>query len=87
MINNGDNNQLGWQNANYGVIYDNLQARSKLRHHSAAVQVPIGLEEDFQGLIDLVHLKAYYFQGSSGFVPINDSLLVTSKNVLKQILF
>ncbi|XP_022770225.1 elongation factor G-1, mitochondrial-like isoform X2 [Durio zibethinus] len=42
------------------------QARSKLRHHSAAVQVPIGLEENFQGLIDLVRLKAYYFHGSSG---------------------
>ncbi|KAI9078460.1 hypothetical protein K1719_039556 [Acacia pycnantha] len=42
------------------------QARSKLRHHSAAVQVPIGLEEDFKGLVDLVQLKAYYFHGSSG---------------------
>ncbi|KFK37297.1 hypothetical protein AALP_AA4G239000 [Arabis alpina] len=42
------------------------QARAKLRHHSAAVQVPIGLEEHFQGLIDLVHTKAYFFHGSSG---------------------
>ncbi|XP_010258866.1 PREDICTED: elongation factor G, mitochondrial-like [Nelumbo nucifera] len=42
------------------------QARSKLRHHSAAVQVPIGLEEEFQGLVDLVQLKAYFFHGSNG---------------------
>ncbi|XP_039143335.1 LOW QUALITY PROTEIN: elongation factor G, mitochondrial-like [Dioscorea cayenensis subsp. rotundata] len=42
------------------------QARSKLRHHSAAVQIPIGLEEDFQGLVDLVQLKAYYFHGANG---------------------
>ncbi|KAL3348820.1 hypothetical protein AABB24_022135 [Solanum stoloniferum] len=42
------------------------QARSKLRHHSAAVQVPIGLEDDFKGLIDLVQSKAYYFHGSNG---------------------
>lgn len=42
------------------------QARAKLRHNSAAVQVPIGLEEDFEGLVDLVQLKAYYFHGSSG---------------------
>ncbi|KAF4402332.1 hypothetical protein G4B88_003253 [Cannabis sativa] len=42
------------------------QARSKLRHNSAAMQVPIGLEEDFKGLIDLVQLKAYYFRGTSG---------------------
>ncbi|GKB38201.1 elongation factor G-1, mitochondrial [Tanacetum coccineum] len=42
------------------------QTRKKLRHHSAAVQMPIGLEEDFQGLVDLVQLKAYYFRGSNG---------------------
>ncbi|KAL1328870.1 hypothetical protein AAHE18_12G000100 [Arachis hypogaea] len=30
------------------------QARSKLRHHNAAMQVPIGLEDDFEGLVDLV---------------------------------
>lgn len=45
-----------------------FQARSKLRHHSAAVQVPIGLEEEFQGLVDLVKMKAYYFRGSNGYV-------------------
>ncbi|KAJ7962082.1 Elongation factor G, mitochondrial [Quillaja saponaria] len=42
------------------------QARSKLRHHSAAIQVPIGLEDDFKGLVDLVQSKAYYFHGSNG---------------------
>lgn len=42
------------------------QARSKLRHHSAAVQVPIGLEDDFQGLVDLVEMKAYHYHGSNG---------------------
>ncbi|XP_050910056.1 elongation factor G-1, mitochondrial-like [Lathyrus oleraceus] len=42
------------------------QARSKLRHHNAAVQVPIGSEDVFKGLVDLVKLKAYYFHGSNG---------------------
>ncbi|XP_048334616.2 elongation factor G-2, mitochondrial [Ziziphus jujuba] len=61
------------------------QARSKLRHHSAAMQVPIGLEEDFKGLVDLVQLKAYYFHGSSGEkvvteeLPANMEALVTEK--------
>lgn len=61
------------------------QARSKLRHHSAAVQVPIGLEEDFDGLVDLVQLKAYYFHGSSGEnivtseIPTNMEALVAEK--------
>ncbi|GAB2301278.1 Elongation factor G-1, mitochondrial [Dionaea muscipula] len=61
------------------------QARSKLRHHSAAVQVPIGLEEDFQGLVDLVQLKAYYFHGANGEkvvtaeIPSNMESLVAEK--------
>lgn len=42
------------------------QARAKLRHQSAAVQVPIGLEEEFEGLVDLVELKALKFEGGSG---------------------
>ncbi|KAH9611428.1 hypothetical protein KSS87_009827 [Heliosperma pusillum] len=62
-----------------------LIARTKLRHHSAAVQVPIGLEEDFKGLVDLVKQKAYYFQGSNGEnivtdeVPTNMEALVAEK--------
>lgn len=32
------------------------------------MQVPIGLEEDFKGLVDLVQMKALYFHGSSGSV-------------------
>ncbi|KAI0500643.1 hypothetical protein KFK09_018859 [Dendrobium nobile] len=61
------------------------QARSKLRHHAAAVQVPIGLEEEFQGLVDLVEMKAYYFHGSNGEdivasdVPSNLEALVLEK--------
>ncbi|XP_061371307.1 elongation factor G-2, mitochondrial isoform X2 [Gastrolobium bilobum] len=61
------------------------QARSKLRHHSAAMQVPIGLEDDFKGLVDLVQLKAYYFHGSNGEkvvaeeVPADMEALVAEK--------
>ncbi|RLN11602.1 elongation factor G, mitochondrial [Panicum miliaceum] len=61
------------------------QARSKLRHHNAAVQVPIGLEEEFEGLVDLVEMKAFKFEGSSGQnvtaydVPSNMADLVTEK--------
>ncbi|KAA8515892.1 hypothetical protein F0562_019071 [Nyssa sinensis] len=50
------------------------QARSKLRHHSAAVQVPIGLEDDLEGLVDLVQLKAYYFHGSNGEKVVNEEI-------------
>ncbi|CAM8987355.1 unnamed protein product [Rhodiola kirilowii] len=61
------------------------QLRSKLRHHNAAVQVPIGLEENLEGLVDLVNLKAMYFHGPSGEtietaeVPENMLPFVTEK--------
>ena len=51
-----------------------LKARAKLRHQSAAVQVPIGLEEEFEGLVDLVELKALKFEGGSGCVPVLTSI-------------
>jgi translation elongation factor EF-G len=40
--------------------------RTKLRHNCAAVQVPIGLEGELAGLVDLIDMKAYSFEGSSG---------------------
>ena len=42
------------------------QLKSKLGHNAVALQVPIGLENDFQGVIDLITMKAYYFDGANG---------------------
>lgn len=42
------------------------QLRSKLGHNAIALQLPIGLETDFTGVVDLVALKAYYFDGENG---------------------
>lgn len=42
------------------------QARDKLRLNAAAVQLPIGLEDDHQGVVDLVDRAAYYFEGPRG---------------------
>lgn len=42
------------------------QLRSKLGHNAVAVQIPIGLESDFQGIIDLISMKAIYFDGENG---------------------
>lgn len=40
--------------------------RSKLDIHCAAVQIPIGIEDDLEGLVDLIEMKAYYPQGKNG---------------------
>ncbi|EPQ06429.1 Elongation factor G, mitochondrial [Myotis brandtii] len=42
------------------------QLRSKLNHNAAFVQIPIGLEGDFKGIIDLIEERAIYFDGDFG---------------------
>eukprot|EP00002_Diphylleia_rotans_P035103 TRINITY_DN761_c0_g1_i1.p1 TRINITY_DN761_c0_g1~~TRINITY_DN761_c0_g1_i1.p1 ORF type:complete len:739 (-),score=181.82 TRINITY_DN761_c0_g1_i1:299-2515(-) len=42
------------------------QIKKKLRLNVAALQVPIGSDDKFQGLVDLVKMKAFYFHGSNG---------------------
>ena len=42
------------------------QLREKLGHNAVMTQIPIGLENDLQGVVDLVTMKAYYFDGDNG---------------------
>lgn len=42
------------------------QINQKLRIAAAAIQVPIGSEDSFKGVIDLVRMKAIYNEGSRG---------------------
>jgi elongation factor G len=42
------------------------QLKTKLGHNSVMMQLPIGLEDKHEGVIDLVAMKAYYFEGENG---------------------
>ena len=42
------------------------QLRRKLNHNPVVLQIPIGLEGNFSGLVDLISMKAYYFEGAYG---------------------
>lgn len=42
------------------------QLRDKLGHNSVLMQLPIGLEDKHEGIIDLVSMNALYFEGDNG---------------------
>jgi elongation factor G len=57
-------NKLDRTGANPWKVIDQL--REKLHLNAHAVQLPIGLENDLLGIVDLVEEKAYYFEGPNG---------------------
>jgi len=42
------------------------QLREKLKHNAVMMQIPIGLEGDHEGIVDLIEMKAHYFDGANG---------------------
>ncbi len=57
-------NKLDRTGANPFRVIDQL--REKLKHNAVPVQIPIGLENDLVGIVDLVIMKAVYFEGKDG---------------------
>ncbi|MCS6999748.1 MAG: elongation factor G [Candidatus Kapabacteria bacterium] len=57
-------NKLDRAGANaYRVVQ---QLREKLHHDPVMINIPIGQEDQFQGVVDLLHMKALYFDGDNG---------------------
>lgn len=50
------------------------QMRSKLNHNAAFIQLPIGLESNCKGIIDLVTEKAMFFEGPLGTIVREDDI-------------
>lgn len=42
------------------------QINTKLKIPAAAIQIPMGAENEFEGVIDLIEMKAMYFEGPRG---------------------
>lgn len=57
-------NKLDRQGANPFRVCAALS--EKLKHNSVMAQLPIGLEEKHIGAVDLVKMKAYYYEGEAG---------------------
>ncbi|TLN25659.1 elongation factor G, partial [bacterium] len=42
------------------------QIREKLQQNAVMLQIPIGLENDLLGVVDLIEMRAIYFEGANG---------------------
>ena len=42
------------------------QLKEKLGHNAVVLQVPIGMEANFKGVVDLISMRAIYFDGENG---------------------
>jgi elongation factor G len=56
-------NKMDRSGANFFKVYD--QMKSRLRANVVPIQIPIGAEEKFEGVIDLVRMKAIYWDDST----------------------
>ncbi len=60
------------------------QLRSKLGLHAAAVQVPIGLEGNHNGVVDLVEMQAVYFQGINGRNVVREPIPENLQDIVEE---
>ncbi len=69
-------NKCDRSGADPGRVIAELEA--KLGHVTVPLQIPIGLEATHEGVVDLVTMQAYYFEGPNGtqvrVAPIPDNL-------------
>jgi elongation factor G len=70
-------NKLDRAGANPFRVVDAL--REKLRHNAVMMQIPIGLEDKHEGVIDLVKMKAFHFSGDNGEI-------ITEKDIAPEML-
>ena len=56
-------NKMDRTGANFFKVYD--QMRSRLKANPIPIQIPIGAEEKFKGVVDLIRMKAIYWDEAS----------------------
>jgi elongation factor G len=56
-------NKMDRTGANFFKVYD--QMRLRLKANPIAIQIPIGAEENFKGVVDLVKMKAIFWDEAS----------------------
>ncbi|WP_445171663.1 elongation factor G [Microcoleus sp.] len=57
-------NKMDRMGANFYKVYG--QIRDRMRANAVPIQIPIGSEENFRGIVDLVQMKAYIYKNNTG---------------------
>jgi elongation factor G len=59
-----------------GADYDSSvqSIRDRLSKKAVRIQLPIGAEDNMRGVVDLVHMKAYRFEGNMGMEVIEEEI-------------
>jgi elongation factor G len=75
-------NKMDRQGANFFKVYD--QMKSRLKANPVPIQIPIGAEEKFEGVVDLIRMQAIYWDEKSQGMkyemrPIPAELVDTAK--------
>ena len=65
-------NKLDRMGASFEKSFDSIV--KKLTKNAVAVQIPIGLEEKLEGVIDLIKMKAIYFEGEKGLQVVEKDI-------------
>ena len=64
-------NKLDRTGANFEKDLESI--RERLTLHAQPINIPIGIEDKFEGIIDLIQMKAVYFEGNHGqYVTLKD---------------
>lgn len=79
-------NKLDRERANFFRAIDDMEKSLKAR--GVAVQIPLGIEADFEGVIDLIRMKAYRYakdrSGSFSEIDIPEEYLDEAKRLREQ---
>ncbi|NJN30750.1 MAG: elongation factor G [Synechococcales cyanobacterium RM1_1_8] len=57
-------NKMDRTGADFYKVYE--QIKDRLRTNAVPIQLPIGAEDQFQGIVDLVRMRAYYYDNDLG---------------------
>ncbi len=60
------------------------QLRERLNHNAVLLQIPLGLESDHQGVIDLITMKAVRFEGDHGDTIVEEEIPEALMNTAKE---